>query len=123
MICEVEMQRKALVGQQLTKVALVGVVGGQALHGAQALLKSLMSLLLQSLLQTHQHKHYKDGLTTMRLLLRALCRDSDKHINCKQNLSITHTQGCRDDCMSYNDDSTVKIELAAAEFCCVKREK
>ena len=58
MICEVEMQRKALVGQQLTKVALVGVVGGQALHGAQALLKSLMSLLLQSLLQTHQHKHF-----------------------------------------------------------------
>ncbi len=65
-----EQTRNGLVGWQLTKVALVGVVGGQALHGAQALLEGLMSLLLQSLLQPHQHKQfsYKDGLMVIHTL-------------------------------------------------------
>jgi len=52
-----EQTRNGLVGWQLTKVALVGVVGGQALHGAQTLLKCLMSLLLKSLLQAHQNNN------------------------------------------------------------------
>lgn len=38
----------------LTKVALVGVVAGQALHGTQIGLERLMGLLLQSLLHTQQ---------------------------------------------------------------------
>lgn len=42
------------VGVGLTKVALVGVVAGQALHGTQIGLERLMSLLLQSLLQSQQ---------------------------------------------------------------------
>ena len=102
-----EQTRNGLVGWQLTKVALVGVVGGQALHGAQALLGGLMSLLLQSLLQPHQHKQfsYKDGLMVIHTLAAVdLCRGADRHINCKHNLGISHTHGCRVEHVSYNDE-------------------
>ena len=41
-------------GRAHTKVALIGVMAGQALHGTQVGLECLVSLLLQSLLQAHQ---------------------------------------------------------------------
>ena len=124
MICEVEMQRKALVGQTAYQSSLGWCCGWAGLAWRSSSAEKPHELVAAELAaDTPTQALHKDGLTTMRLLLRALCRDSDKHINCKQTLSITHTQGCRDDCMSYNDDSTVKIELAAAEFFCRKREK
>lgn len=52
--CAQNMQTIVVRAGALTKVTLVGVVTGQALHGTQVGLECLVSLLLQSLLQPHQ---------------------------------------------------------------------
>lgn len=78
--------RRAGKGGALTKVALIGIVAGQALHGTQVGLECLMSLLLQSLLQSHQSfsRHYMLKVTPQLVLLACMTiRGMSEDFNCQ----------------------------------------
>ena len=74
-----------------TKVALIGVMAGQALHGTQVGLECLVSLLLQRLLQPHQShsqsiSHNKHSLNHPHQLLSSMNQKN----SVKQNTSCVH---------------------------------